>query len=198
MAILIESTLLLFLIIDPFGNLPIVLAIIGDTPPSRYRYIILRETSIALSILALFALAGEQLLSYLDIEQPIISVAGGVILFMISLMMIFRSAADIFNDSYRNDSFMVSIAVPSLAGPSAITAVMILRVNDRSSLETLLASLCIVMLLTAAVFLLGRRISVFLGLRGLRALEKLMGLLLNLVAVNMVLVGVRKFMVTCT
>jgi len=192
---MIESALLLFLVIDPFGNLPVVLSIIGDAPYPKYRRIIVREIVLASLILALFALAGEQLLDYLDIERASISVAGGVILFLISLKMIFRSAAEIFDDSYRDDPFLVPIAVPSLAGPSAITTVMILRTHEQGHVESLLLALCIVMVVTAVVFLLGRGISEHLGRRGLRALEKLMGLLLNLVAVDMILVGIREFLV---
>lgn len=192
---MIESALLLFLVIDPFGNLPVVLSIIGDAPYPKYRRIIVREIVLASLILALFALAGEQLLDYLDIERASISVAGGVILFLISLKMIFRSAAEIFDDSYRDDPCLVPIAVPSLAGPSAITTVMILRTHEQGHVESLLLALCIVMVVTAVVFLLGRGISEHLGRRGLRALEKLMGLLLNLVAVDMILVGIREFLV---
>jgi multiple antibiotic resistance protein len=191
---LIKSALLLFLVIDPFGNLPIALSILGDVPASRYRRIILRETSLAFVTLALFALVGDQVLGYFDIEQPTISVAGGVILFLISLKMIFRTSSEIFEERYRDDPFLVPIAIPLLAGPSAITVVMILQVNDAAGLGTLLFTLCIVMAVTAGVLLLGRNISVYLGARGLRALEKLAGLLLNLVAVNMILVGVRNFL----
>ncbi len=191
---MIESALLLFLVIDPFGNLPFVLSITDDTTTSNYRRIILRETSLATMILALFALAGEQLLDYLDIELSTLSVAGGIILFLISLKMIFRTAAEIFDDSYREDPMFVPIAVPSLAGPSSVTVVMILQFNDQPGLGILLLSLCVVMVITAIVFLLGRRIRDYLGHRGLRALEKLAGLLLNLVAVNMILVGLKDFL----
>lgn len=191
---MIESALLLFLVIDPFGNLTFVLSVIGEVPAARYRRIILRETALAFSILGLFALAGEQFLGYLNIEQAAIAVAGGVILFLISLKMIFRSASEIFDDSFRDDPLLVPIAVPSLAGPSAITAVMILRTQQQTEFVTLMASLCMVMVVTAIVFLFGRTLSNHLGQRGLRATEKLMGLLLNLVAVNMMLVGVRDFL----
>lgn len=192
---MLESAVLLFLVIDPFGNLPFVLSVIGEIPAARYRRIILRETVLAFSILSLFALGGERLLGYLNIEPGAIAVAGGVILFLISLKMIFRSAAEIFEDAYRDDPFLVPIAVPSLAGPSAITAVMILRTQEQTGLTDLLIALCLVMAATAVVFLLGKHFSVRLGRRGLRATEKLMGLLLNLVAVNMLLVGVRDFLV---
>jgi multiple antibiotic resistance protein len=193
--LVIESALLLLLVIDPFGNLPFVLSIIGDEPNYRYRRIILRETSLALVSLVLFAVAGDLFLGYLGIEQFTIKVAGGVILFLISLKMIFRTSAEIFDDSYRDDPFLVPIAIPLLAGPSAITTVMILQSNDRIGMQNLLFSLCAVMVFSAVLFLLGRRISVYLGQRGLRAMEKLFGLMLNLVAVNMILDGVRNFLV---
>jgi multiple antibiotic resistance protein len=143
---MLESALLLLLVVDPFGNLPFVLAVTGGAPPARYRRIIIRETVLALLVLVVFALAGDLILGYLQIERAALAVAGGVILFLISLKMIFQSVAQIFHDRY------------------------------------------------CAIFLLGRRISAHLGQRGLRAMEKFMGLLLNLVAVNMTLVGVKEFL----
>lgn len=191
---MIESALLLFLVVDPFGNLPFVLAVIGEVSSSRYRRIVIREVLLALLVLVVFALVGEQVLGYLDIEQASLAVAGGVILFLISLKMIFRTAADIFDDSYSDDPFLVPIAVPSLAGPSAITAVMLLGTQQHVGFATLLFALAIVFAVACAIFLLGRRISRYLGQRGVHAMEKLMGLLLNLVAVNMILVGVKEFL----
>jgi multiple antibiotic resistance protein len=193
---MIESAILLMLVVDPFGNLAFVLAVTGELSRARYRLVILRETSLAILILATFALAGEYILGYLNVERASLTVAGGVILFLISLKMIFHSAANIFEDNYREDPILVPIAVPSLAGPSAITTVMVLRSQQQTGMGSLLLALCVVLLATAAIFLLGRRISDYLGQRGLRALEKFMGLLLNLVAVNMILVGVREFLAT--
>jgi multiple antibiotic resistance protein len=189
-----ESALLLFLVIDPFGNLPFVLSVLGDIPAPRYRRIILREIALAFLILAAFALAGEQFLGYLSIERSSLTVAGGVILFLISLKMIFRTSAEIFDESYRLDPLLVPIAVPSLAGPSALTTVMILRSQPHIGLVTLFGALFLVLVVTSTVLLLGRFISARLGIRGIRALEKFMGLLLNLVAVNMILAGVRDFL----
>ncbi len=171
---MIESALLLFLVIDPFGNLPFVLAVLSGTEKSHYRKTILRETLLALLVLVLFALVGEALLGYLSIERASLMVAGGVILFLISLKMIFQSAKDVFAGDYSHDSFLFPIAVPCLAGPSA--------------------ALLLVLVTAFLIFLLGHRLSDWLGERGIRAVEKLMGLLLNLVAVNMMLIGVRDFL----
>ena len=191
---MIESALLLFLVIDPFGNLPFVLAVLSGSEKRHYRKTILRETVLAFLVLLLFALAGEALLGYLNIERASLMVAGGVILFLISLKMIFQSAKDVFAGDYSRDSFLFPIAVPCLAGPSAITTVMILRSQQQTDLLGLLLALLAVLMATFIVFLLGGRLSGWLGERGIRAVEKLMGLLLNLVAVNMLLIGVRDFL----
>jgi multiple antibiotic resistance protein len=143
-----------------------------------------------------FALAGDQILGYLSIEGASLAVAGGVILFLISLKMIFKSSAHIFDDSYRDNPLLVPIAVPSLAGPSAITAVMILRTQQQLAIELMLAAVVAVMLATWIILLAGRPLSVWLGPRGISAMEKFMGLLLNLVAVNMMLRGIREFLLT--
>jgi len=190
---ILEISLLLFLVIDPFGNLPVVLAVLDQADPRQYRLRLIREMVLAFLILLLFAVAGEQILGYLNLEHASLSVAGGVILFLISLKMIFRSAAEIFGENYNQDPILVPIAVPLLAGPSAVTTVMILSTRQQVGLESLVIALLAVFLGTGAVFLLGRRISTFLGPRGVRAMEKFMGLLLNLIAVNMILVGVKAF-----
>lgn len=191
---MIESALLLFLVIDPFGNLPFVLAVTADTPAARYRRTILRETLFAFIVLAAFSLAGEQILGYLNIEQASLMVAGGVILFLISLKMIFQTSREIFDSRYRDDPLLFPIAIPSLAGPSAITTVMILHSQPHTSGSGLLLALLVVLSASCLLFLLGRHLSRWLGERGIRAMEKLMGLLLNLVAVNMILQGFRQFM----
>jgi multiple antibiotic resistance protein len=190
----LESALLLFLVVDPFGNLPFVLAVLRKQSPAQYRRTILRETLLALAVLTLFAIGGEQLLGFLSIERAALSVAGGVILFLISVKMIFGSASELFHDSYGDDPMLVPIAVPGLAGPSAITVVMILGSQERVTPAELALALVLVCLATGLVLLLGRRVSDVLGKRGVQGMEKFMGLLLNLFAVNMILVGVREFL----
>jgi multiple antibiotic resistance protein len=191
---MLESALLLFMVMDPFGNLPLVLAVIGDVSRSAYRRIILREVLLAFLILVVFTLAGDQVLAYLGVSQSSLSVAGGVILFIISLKMIFQNSAQIFEDPQLPDPLLVPIAVPALAGPSAITTVMILRGGQQIPAAEILIALSLVSLLTGLVLLLGPGISKVIGLRGIKAIEKLFGLLLCLVAVSMMLEGIRAFL----
>ena len=191
---MIESALLLFLVIDPFGNLPFVLAVLSGSDKAHYRRVILRETVLAFLVLVVFAMVGEVLLGYLSIERASLMVAGGVILFLISVKMIFQSAKDVFAGDYSHDSFLFPIAIPCLAGPSAITTVMILRSQQQTELFGLLLALFAVLLATFVIFLLGHKLNDWLGEKGIRAVEKLMGLLLNLIAVNMMMIGIRDFL----
>lgn len=190
---LVEIILLLFLVIDPFGNLPFVIAVLSRLEAAAYRRAVLRELGLAFGVLLLFAIAGGTILHYLSIEAWSLSVSGGIILFLISLKMIFRSAREIFADNYSDNPILVPIAVPSIAGPSAITALIVLRTKEQLPLESVLLALVVVFLLACLVFLPGRRLSAVLGERGLGALEKFMGLLLNLVAVNMIMQGLQDF-----
>ncbi|HHH36803.1 MAG TPA: MarC family protein [Gammaproteobacteria bacterium] len=190
---LVEITLLLFLVIDPFGNLPFVIAVLSGLDARAYLRAVLRELALAFLVLLAFALFGGAILHYLNIEPWSLNIAGGIILFLISLKMIFRSARDIFADGYSDNPILVPIAVPSIAGPSTITALIVLRTKEHLPLETVLAALVIVFLLACLVFLPGRLLSRALGDRGLAALEKFMGLLLNLVAVSMIMRGIRDF-----
>ncbi len=185
-----EFILLLFLVIDPFGNLPFVLAMLRGLPGPVYRRAILREVSLAFGILMLFASVGDLLFGYLHIDQSSLQISGGIILFLISLKMIFQSSSAIFTDDYATNPVLVPIAVPSIAGPATITTVMILHSQQRASLLDIFVALAVVLTSTLLILLAGRRLKRLLGERGILALEKFMGLLLNLVAVNMIMQGV--------
>lgn len=191
---LIEVSLLLFLVIDPFGNLPFVLAVLSKLPFRRYVKTIVREMAFALGILILFALFGEKLMAYLNIERASLSIAGGIILFLISLKMIFASASEIFDERYSDDPLLVPIAMPAIAGPAALTTVAVLTTRQGVPVGRVIEALILVCLATLCIFLVGRQISALLGPRGINAMEKLMGLLLNLVAVNMIMHGTREFL----
>ena len=132
------------------------MALVASVPLTEGSWIALAEGEVV-------ALTGEHIHGYLNIERGSLVLSGGVILFLISLTMIFRSTAEMFDDRYREDPFMVPIAVPSLAGPSAITTVMILHTQRQVDSLSLLFALSIVFGLTCAIFLVGRHINSALG-----------------------------------
>lgn len=186
-----EIALLLFLVIDPFGNLPFVLAVLRRLDTTAYRRAIVRELGLAFLILLGFALAGDAVLAYFRIDQASLQISGGIILFLISLKMLFQSSKAIFSGDYHDDPVLVPIAMPAIAGPAAITTLIILRNQQQAGLGEIVLALLGVLALTALVLLAGRRLQRLLGERGIDAMEKLMGLILNMVAVNMVLSGIR-------
>lgn len=193
---LIEIILLLFLVVDPFGNLVFVTAILKNLTARDYLLSVTRETILAFLILSIFAIMGSTLMDYLNIEKSSLRISGGIILFLISLKMIFKTSAAIFEDEYKHNPVLVPIAVPSIAGPSAMATVIILRTQEHILTGKILLAAAIVCLLTWFVFVIGHRVLSFLGGRGVNAMEKLMGLLLNLISVNMIMQGIREFQIT--
>ncbi|AAU92008.1 MULTISPECIES: MarC family protein [Methylococcus] len=190
---LAQVAVLLFLITDPFGNLPLLLTVLQRLGHAAYLRAVLRETAIAFVVLVVFAWKGDLLLGYLNVTQPSLNIAGGVILTIISLKMIFGGAQETFDDRYANDPLVVPIAIPAIAGPAALTTVMLLSKQQGIPFPTLFTALTLVFLANLTTFLLGRLLGEWLGPRGLTALERLMGLLLNLVAVDMTMAGIKRF-----
>lgn len=188
-----EQVLLLVLVTDPFGNLPLVLAALGRLEAGAYRRAVLRESLFAFAVLLLLGWGGAGLLRTFGITEPALHIGGGVILFLLSLRMIYGGPQGAFQDGYAADPLLVPIAVPAVAGPAAIATVILLRTQQQVSLGQLALGLLGALLVTLAMLLPGRSIALWLGPRGLNALEKLTGLLLNLIAVNMILEGVRRF-----
>ena len=182
----------LFFVMDPLGNMPVFNAVLSRFTPRRRAQITARELVIALVILLVFLFAGTAVLEFLGLSQPSLSIAGGVLLFIIALKMIFPGAgADAAGE--KDEPFIVPLAMPMVAGPSTIAILLLLSSTEPERIWEWCTALVIAwagttVLLTASPFLLR-----VLGSRGLRALERLMGMLLVLLATQMLLNGVREF-----
>jgi multiple antibiotic resistance protein len=182
----------LFFVMDPLGNTPVFNAVLSRFTPQRRAQITARELVIALVILLLFLFAGTAVLEFLGLTQPSLSIAGGVLLFIIALRMIFPHAAgEVATD--KDEPFIVPLAMPMVAGPSTIAILLLLSSTEPERIWEWCTALVIAwagttVLLTASPFLLR-----VLGDRGLRALERLMGMLLVLLATQLLLNGVREF-----
>ena len=182
----------LFFVMDPLGNIPVFNAVLSRFSPQRRVQITARELVIALVILLTFLFAGTAILEFLGLSQPSLSIAGGVLLFIIALRMIFPIAA-VEVASERDEPLIVPLAMPMVAGPSTIAILLLLSSTEPERIWEWCTALVIAwavttVLLTASPFLLR-----VLGDRGLRALERLMGMLLVLLATQMLLNGVREF-----
>lgn len=182
----------LFFVMDPLGNMPVFNAVLSRFTPQRRAQITARELVIALVILLIFLFAGTAILEFLGLTQPSLNIAGGVLLFIIALRMIFpHSGKEVASD--KDEPFIVPLAMPMVAGPSTIAILLLLSSTEPARIWEWCTALVIAwaattVLLTASPFLLR-----VLGDRGLRALERLMGMLLVLLATQMLLNGVREF-----
>ena len=132
-------------------------------------------------------------MQWLQLTETSLAIAGGIILFLIALRMVFRHPEGVFGDPPGAEPFLVPLAVPSIAGPSALATVMLMVSRDPAHLATWLGALSAAMLAATVVMLLAHRLQAWLGERGMMAAERLMGLLLTAIAVQMLLDGVRTF-----
>jgi multiple antibiotic resistance protein len=186
----LAAAVLLFLVLDPFGNIPFFLAALEGVEPSRHRRIIVRELVIALAALLVFLFAGQHLLGLLQITEPALTVAGGIILFLIAIRMVFPRPQASLEERVDGEPFIVPLAIPYVAGPSALVAVMLIMNREPQRWPEWLLATVAAWLATAVLVLLASGLQRFLGRRGLIALERLMGLLLITLAVQMVMNGV--------
>ena len=188
---ILSASILLFLVMDPFGNSPIFLSVLKGVPPQRRQKAIVRELLIALIVLLSFLLAGPHLLKALHISEPSLRIAGGIILFLIAIKMVFGKVGDMFSGPLQEEPFIVPLAIPCLAGPSAIATVMLLTGQEPHRWREWVASLLFAWILTSSILLLSARLDRVLGEKGMSALQHLMGLILTALAVEMFIQGLR-------
>lgn len=190
---LFSATILLVLVIDPFGNVPLVVATLRGIAQERWARIVARECIAAYAILLAFMLGGTTFLRWLHLSETSLSIAGGVILFIVALRMVFPRPEGIFGESPGVEPFLVPIAVPLIAGPSALATVMLMASRDPANLDVWMFALSIAMATTTGVLLSAHKLQKWLGERAIVAMERLMGLVLTALAVEMLLDGVRTF-----
>jgi MarC family membrane protein len=191
---LVSAAILLLLVIDPFGNVPLVVATMQAVPRERRVGVVLRECSIAYVLLVAFMFGGHAFLTLMHLSETSLSIAGGVILFLIALRMVFsRPAESVFGNAPAGEPLIVPLAIPAIAGPSAMATVMLMASRDPAHIGTWVAALSGAMVVTTAVLLAADALQRLLGERVVRAFERLMGLVLTAVAVEMLLGGIKGF-----
>jgi multiple antibiotic resistance protein len=181
-------TFSLFFVLNSLGNVPLFVGLLTKFEVKRQRQIILRELLIALFILLLFNFFGDDVLKLLGISQPVLGVAGGTLLFIIALGMIFPRPAD-NHESKRSEPLIVPLATPIVAGPGAITTVMVYA-EQLHNVWVMSSIILLAWIPTFIILLLSSNIKYFLGKKGLLACEKLGGMLISLIAVQMICTGV--------
>jgi|688.fasta_scaffold690854_1 MarC family membrane protein len=183
----VSVTVTLILLMDGLGNIPIFLALLKQLSPRRQLAVIARELVIALIIMFFFAFCGNYVLNHLGIQNQSIQIAGGIILFIIALKMIF-SPQDEEKYKVKEEPFIVPLAVPMVAGPTVLAAIMVFS-KDPEIQDVLLIAIFLAWIITTSILFLSTPISRVLGNRGILAIEKLMGLILTILAVQLFLDG---------
>src|SRR3990172_1874388 len=188
----LSAATVLFLVMDPLGNIPLFLSLLKDIEEERRRPIILREVLIALVILLVFLFCGQPLLDFLRIEQESVSIAGGIVLFIIGIRMIFPTEQGVMGAQLQGEPFIVPLATPLIAGPSALATLILMVRSDPGKFTEWLAALLIAWALTAVILLSAPFFYRILRRRGLVAIERLMGMLLIMISVQMFLNGIKR------
>ena len=188
---MLSIALLLFIVLDPFGNMVTLNTLLSAHAPDRRRRIMLRESLIALAILLLCVVGGGALLGALGLDSYTLGISGGIVLFMIALGMVFP-ARRVMETEGLDDPLVVPIAMPLIAGPGAISIVTVLA--EKNPPLTVIGAVTIAAGAGAAILTLSPTLFHVLGRRGAQALERLMGILLVMLAVQMVLDGVAAYM----
>jgi len=188
-----SAVVILLLVTDPIGNIPLFVSLLRHVKPARRFRVIARECAIALAVLIVFVMFGRALLDLFGLSERSLNLAGGMILFLIALRMIFRSREGIFGDTPSGEPLIVPLAIPSIAGPAAIATVVLLVSRAPQRLVEWLLAVTVAMAASLVTLLFAERISRWLGERVLEAFERLMGLLLTAIAVEMLLRGIEGF-----
>ncbi|KGT91075.1 antibiotic transporter [Erwinia typographi] len=192
---MISATVLLLLIMDPLGNLPIFMSVLKHLEPKRRRMVLIREMLIALVIMLLFLFAGEKILAFLNLRTETVSISGGIILFLIAIKMIFPSSESSSSGlSAGEEPFLVPLAIPLVAGPSLLATLMLLSHQYPGQMSHLVGALLIAWGATVVILLLSGMFLRLLGEKGVNALERLMGLILIMLATQMFLDGIRAYL----
>jgi multiple antibiotic resistance protein len=188
----LAAIFLLIIIMDPIGNVPVFLSILKNIPLERRKKIIIRELIIAFAILLFFMFVGRFLLQLLQIEQSSLGIAGGIILFIIAIRMIFPGTKPMFTHNEESEPLVVPLAIPMLAGPSAIAAVILFMAQEPSRWIEWVFVVFVASLISGIILLSSEALGSKLGNRALIAIERLMGIFLIMVSVDFILDGIKQ------
>lgn len=190
-----SAAITLILVLDPIGNIPAFLAILSPVDAERRARIVLRESLFAFLILTLFLFGGQHILHGLNITAPALGVAGGIILFLIAIKMIFPPEGGAApKERPLGEPFIVPLAIPLVAGPSALTTVTLLGSQEPGRIWEWFIALIIAASITMIILLFANQLRKLLGQKGLLAMERLMGMVLTTVAVQMFLNGLEAYL----
>jgi MarC family membrane protein len=189
----LSAFILLLLVLDPLGSLPIFIPVMRQVAPQRRRWVALREVGIAFGVLFAFMILGEGFLRVMRLSERSLEVAGGVILLMVAIRMIFSHEGGVYGTPEGKEPLIFPLAVPLLAGPSAMATVLLLASRQPERMLSWVGALASAMAVSLFVLLMCDRIRRWVGDSVVAAVEKLMGLVLTAIAVEMILAGLKRY-----
>ncbi|MDP9043804.1 MAG: MarC family protein [Pseudomonadota bacterium] len=189
----LSAFILLLLVLDPLGSLPVFIPIMRDVAPERRTRVAVREVGIAFAVLVAFMFLGNGFLDMMRLSERSLEVGGGVILLMVAIRMIFSHEGGVYGVPEGREPMIFPLAVPLLAGPSAMATVLLLASRQPDKLMSWIGALACAMLVSGTTLLCCNRIRRLVGDSVVSALEKLMGLVLTAIAVEMILAGLKRY-----
>ena len=196
MEVMISAAFTFILVMDPLGNVPLFLASLKNTAPERRQWVILRECLIALAVMISFLFAGRGLLNLLHVDDAALKAAGGVILLLISIRMVFPTPERNLTEPVTHDEpFIVPLAVPYMAGPSLLAVIVVFVSQSPESLPWYLGGLVASWAISTVVLYFSGFLQRVVGTRALVAVERLMGMILVIFAVQMMFEGTKAFFI---
>ena len=193
---LLSAALLLFLVMDPLGNIPMYLTALKNVPEERRTKVIMRELLIALTVMVIFLFAGQHFLSALRISEPALTSTGGVVLFLIAIKMIFPNPEGHAAVANEDEPFIVPLAIPYLAGPSTLASLILIMNSEPDRWLEWLGALLSAWFVCGIILLSATPLAKILRNRGLIAIERLMGMILVALSIQMLMNGISQFVKT--
>jgi multiple antibiotic resistance protein len=191
---LLSAAVLLFFVMDPLGNVPLFLSALRQVDPARYQVVIVRELLIALAILVVFLFVGRYLLDLLKVSPAALTAGGGIILLLIAIRMIFPTSERSLREEVQGEPFVVPLAVPYTAGPSMLATELLFMSREPERWPVWLGAVILAWCASAVILYFSGNLRRLLGDRGLTAVERLMGMLLVIVAVEMLMTGAAEYL----
>ncbi len=192
----VSALLLMFLMADPLGNIPIFISSLKSVQENRRSKVVIRECFIAAVILCIFAFGGKAFLDALGLSQAALSIGGGLIVLLMAIRMVFPSKEGVFGEAPGGEPFIVPLAVPAIAGPSTLATILLLVGSDPDRMPEWLLVVVLTCAISAVILVFAERVQKLVGVRTTAAFERLMGLILATMAVQMFLTGITQFIQT--
>ena len=187
---LVSAVILLLIVTDPLGNLPMVMACLEGT--KRPRVFVSREVVLATIVLILSLFFGPWLLRVLDLTEEALRLAGGIVLFLIAIKLIFPTDTSWMGVKNGEEPLLFPLAVPLVAGPSAVATVMLFSAQYPDRMGVWVIAILISMFVSLVTFLFAPVLHKIVGNRALAAFQRLMGMLLTVIATQMIISGIRE------